>query len=258
MENDEQIRVWNEINAERWIRLRETTVRTLLPFGDAALAALSPKRGESALDVGCGFGETTLALAQRTGSALGIDVCEPFLRIARQEAAFGARYLLADAQTHAFAEKFDLCFSRFGVMFFGNPVAAFRNLRSAMRPSGRLAAAVWGPFRDNEWARVPFSIVRRHFPAPEPGTAPGPFALASSAERVLAEAGFSGISAERLELPFDADAAQLMEQGPAAALLRASAPSADLRARIGAELEEAMAGRKLSATALIVTATAPA
>jgi SAM-dependent methyltransferase len=256
MGNDEQIRVWNEINAERWIRLRKTTVRSLLPFGEAALAALRPEPGESALDVGCGFGDTTLMLAQRTGTALGIDVCEPFLRIAREEAAFGARYLLADAQTHAFAEKFDLCFSRFGVMFFEDPVAAFRNLRSALHPAGRFAAAVWGPFRDNEWARVPFSIARRHLPAQEPGNGPGPFSLGDSVERVLGEAGFSRMAVLRLEIPFDAEAAQLMEQGPAAALLRTAAAPADLRALVAKELEDAMGGRKLSATALVVTATA--
>jgi 2-polyprenyl-3-methyl-5-hydroxy-6-metoxy-1,4-benzoquinol methylase len=114
MANAEQIRVWNEVNAERWIRLRGQLTGELAPFGEAAIAALDARPGETALDVGCGWGETTLALARRTGDALGIDICAPFLEVARREAAFGARYLLADAQVQRFEEKFALCFSRFG------------------------------------------------------------------------------------------------------------------------------------------------
>ncbi|HET9685221.1 MAG TPA: class I SAM-dependent methyltransferase, partial [Gemmatimonadaceae bacterium] len=142
MANEEQIRVWNEVNAPRWQRLRALMTRPLAPWGNAAMDALAPAPGEHALDVGCGQGETTLQLARRTGYALGIDVCEPFIETARAEAAAGARYLLADAQTHRFAEQFDLLYSRFGVMFFEDPAAAFRNLRGALRPGGRMAVAV--------------------------------------------------------------------------------------------------------------------
>src|SRR5207248_9983397 len=121
MANAEQIRIWNEVNAERWLRLREPLTRALVPFGEVAMRALAPRGGESALDVGCGCDDTTVALARITGNALGIDVCEPFLSVAREEAIPGARYLLADGQTHRFVERFDLCFSRFGVMFFEDP-----------------------------------------------------------------------------------------------------------------------------------------
>src|SRR5512140_2488611 len=128
MANAEQIRLWNEVNAPRWQRLRALMTRPLAPWGNAAMDAVSPRPGEHALDVGCGQGETTGQLARRTGYALGIDVCEPFIETARAEATGGARYLLADAQTHRFGEEFDLLSSRFGVMFFEDPLAAFRNL----------------------------------------------------------------------------------------------------------------------------------
>src|SRR5439155_24344980 len=141
----------------------------------AALEALAPQKGESALDVGCGCGETTLQLARRTGDALGIDVSAPFLEIARREATHGARYLLADAQTHEFEEKFALVYSRFGIMFFEDPPAAFRNLRSALRPGGRFAAVAWGPFGENDWARIPLRVVQKHLAAADPASGPGPF-----------------------------------------------------------------------------------
>src|SRR5260370_25838348 len=141
MANQEQIRIWNEVNARRWLKMRERAVRSLVIYGEEALQALAPRRGEKALDVGCGFGETTIALARLTGDALGVDVSEPLLRVAGAEAAHGARYLLADAQTHPFEERFDLCFSRFGIMFFDDIAAAFPKLRAALQPGGRLAGA---------------------------------------------------------------------------------------------------------------------
>src|SRR5438477_5385377 len=136
MANAEQTRLWNETNAQRWLGMRAQLMRELSPYGDAAIAALDPQMGETALDVGCGCGETTLQLARRTGDALGIDICAPFLEIARREAIPGTRYLLADAQTHHFEEKFALLYSRFGIMFFEDPQAALANLRSALRPQG--------------------------------------------------------------------------------------------------------------------------
>ncbi|HEY2031807.1 MAG TPA: class I SAM-dependent methyltransferase [Myxococcales bacterium] len=256
MSNDEQIRLWNEVNSDRWIRLRERMVRPLLPFGEAALAALDPKPGEPALDVGCGMGETTVALARRTGDALGIDISEPFLRIARSEAAHGARYLLADAQTHRFDQRFKLCFSRFGVMFFADPVAAFANLRRAL--DGRFAAVAWGPWQENDWATLPAQVARRYLPVADPAPGPGPFAFGQpgSFERILREAGFRSVDVRRLDLPFPADAPQLLQVGPTAAFLRTANASDELRERIGADLETAMQGRTLAATAWLATAEA--
>src|SRR4051812_9976526 len=208
MANEEQIRLWNLVNAPRWQRLRAPMTRPLVPWGDAAIDALSPRPGEVALDVGCGSGETTIQLARRTGNALGVDVCEPFIETARSEATAGARYLLADAQTHRFGEQFDLLYSRFGVMFFEDPAAAFRNLRSALRPRGRMAVAVWGPWEENEWVTIPLEVLRRQMPVAAPTQGPGPFALADADAfaRLLAESGFDDVSIARVERPFDADA----------------------------------------------------
>jgi ubiquinone/menaquinone biosynthesis C-methylase UbiE len=258
MANEEQIRLWNEVNAQRWIRLRDSSVRPLIRYGEAALAALDPKPGEAALDVGCGFGDTTLALARKTGNALGIDICEPFLDIARKEAIPGARYLLADAQTHRFDERFDLCFSRFGVMFFQDPNAAFSNLHSAMRENGRFAAVAWSSFRENEWTVLPAEIVRRHLPMPDPSLEQGPFGLSEPGkfERILKTAGFGGIAVREIAGTFETSAAQLMEQGPAAAYLRSVEASPELRAEIERDLREAMPARPLGATVLLASAKA--
>jgi SAM-dependent methyltransferase len=255
MANSEQIRLWNEVNAPRWQRLRAQMTRPLQPWGDAALDALSPRRGESALDVGCGFGETTVRLARRTGRALGIDVCEPFVDTARSEAIEGARYLLADAQTHRFGEQFDLLHSRFGVMFFEDPAAAFANLRSALRPGARMAVAVWGPWQQNEWVTIPLEVLRRQMPAPDPARGPGPFALADpdALARLLADAGFERVSVARVERPFEADASQLAQQGPAAAALRTAGAGDEVRARFVEALAQALGGAVLRGVALIAT-----
>jgi SAM-dependent methyltransferase len=258
MANDEQIRLWNQVNAPRWQRLRAATTRSLAPWGEAALDALAPRQGDSALDVGCGFGETTVQLARRTGSALGIDVCEPFVETARAEAIEGARYLLADAQTHRFGEQFDLLHSRFGVMFFDDPAVAFANLRSALRPRARMAVAVWGPWQENEWVTLPLEVLRREMPAPDPSAGPGPFALADSSAlaRLLAAAGFEDVSIARVERPFAADVAHLAEQGPAAAAMRTAGAGEDLRARFVEGLAQALRGTVPRGVALIASATA--
>ncbi len=256
MANDEQIRLWNQVNAARWQRLRAPMTRPLMPWGDAAMDALDPRGGERALDVGCGQGGTTLQLARRTGHALGIDVCEPFIETARAEASDGARYLLADAQTHRFGEQFDLLYSRFGVMFFEDPAAAFRNLRSALRPGARMAVAVWGPWQENEWVTIPLQALRRQMPVPAPSQGPGPFALADSdaLARLLAAAGFDEVSIARVEKPFEADAAQLADQGPAAAALRSAGAGEEVRARFVEAVAEALGGAVPRGVALIATA----
>ncbi|HTO99644.1 MAG TPA: class I SAM-dependent methyltransferase [Myxococcales bacterium] len=258
MANAEQIQLWNEGNAERWLRLREAMTRPLVPFGTAAVEALAPQAGEMALDVGCGFGETTRELARLTGSALGVDVSEPFLRAARANAPPGARFLLADAQTHRFEERFDLCFSRFGVMFFDDPALAFANLRAALEPGARLSIATWGPWQENEWVALALPILRRQIAAPDPPPGPGPFGLSDAAALsfLLSRAGFSRVSVTRLELPYDIDPAHLTQVGPAAAALREAKAGESVRERFAADLAEALGGRSLRAVALITTARA--
>ena len=254
--NDEQIRLWNEQNAPRWLARRAEVTRAITPHGLAGISALAPAAGERALDVGCGCGDTTLDLARRVGpegAVVGIDVCEPFLAAARAEAAGwpNITYVGADAQTHDFAEPFDLCFSRFGVMFFADPPTAFAKLRAGLRAGGRLALVVWGPVEVNEWAWLPLTVVRGHLDAPPPGPGPGPFSLAdrNALGALLRGAGFAEVRTEPVEITYLAGesiaaAAELLLQfGPAAVALRqAGAAGEALRHRLEAKLAERLAG----------------
>jgi SAM-dependent methyltransferase len=271
--NEEQRRIWNQVNAPRFFAIRDALETSLAPFGRAALEALAPAEGDSALDVGCGFGTTSTELASRVGPSgrvFGIDVCEPFLAAARAEAPANVRYLSADAQTHAFDASFDVCFSRFGVMFFDDPPAAFANLRRALRPGGRFAAVVWASPRLNAWVEVPLRVVTAYLPPPPPTSGPGPFSLADPAhfEQLLARAGFSRPRVDALGLPYlagatvEAATALLLQVGPTAAILRdAGDASARLRPKIEADLRAALApysgprGVELPAMALLATAS---
>lgn len=257
MANAEMIGIWNDRNAKRWLQFRGGLTAMVAPFGEAALERLGARAGEKALDVGCGCGETTTALARRTGDALGVDVSQPFLEVARSEAVPGARYLVADAQTQRFDETFDLVYSRFGIMFFDDPAAAFRNLHAALRQGGRFCAAVWGPFDENTWASVPLRIVRRHFPgADRPASGPGPFALSDPDRlaRLLAGAGFTGVSITPLPLERRTEPSLLLQSGPVAGVLRdAGEPGERLRPALEVEVAAALKDG-VHSVALIVSA----
>ena len=162
-------------------------------------------QGESVLDVGCGCGHTALALADQVGprgSVTGIDISRPMLGRARErqqeQQLQNLIFLPADAQTHQFEPaSVDLIFSRFGVMFFEDAAQAFGNLRTALRPGGRLCFLCWQELRKNDWVRVPLQAAAQHVPLPprpEPG-APGPFSLADPARvrDILDAAGFRNV-----------------------------------------------------------------
>lgn len=204
--NAEQIEYWNEQAGPRWVALQEGTDAMLEPLGREALDVAAPAPGESALDVGCGCGQTVLELAERVGASgrvLGLDPSATMLDRARGRAGALAqvRFEVGDAQTHAFGdERFDLVFSRFGVMFFADPVAAFANLRAALADGGRLAFVCWQAPAENGWALLPMQALLEHVPAPpaaEPG-APGPFSFADGdrVAKILREAGFASVRVE--------------------------------------------------------------
>lgn len=213
--NAEQIEYWNATASAKWIDNHAELDARIGPLGRLAIDRAAPQPGERVLDVGCGCGATSLELAERVGRegvVLGVDVSAPMLELAHRraaEAGLGAlRFECADAQTHAFASGgFDAAVSRFGVMFFEDPTAAFANLRRGLRPGGRLAFVCWRPLKQNPWAALPFQAVVGVVgapPPPEPG-APGPFALADS-ERVraiLAGAGFTDVAIEPREAEID-------------------------------------------------------
>jgi SAM-dependent methyltransferase len=202
MVNTTQIEYWNGGAAETWVAQQERLDRQLDPLGRAALRALAPRRGEHVLDVGCGSGQTTLQLADAVGSAgrvVGLDVSLPLLAAARRRSReVHVSFLHADAQKHAFEQPFDAVYSRFGVMFFDDPVAAFANLRRALRPSGRVAFVCWRAEAENPIMTAPMVAAARHLPPlpppPDPG-APGPFAFADGLRlaRILEAAGFGTI-----------------------------------------------------------------
>ncbi len=205
MPNQDQIEYWNRTGGQRWVDHRHQLDRVLAPMTQGLLEASAPLAGEQILDVGCGTGSTTVEVARSVGAdrVVGLDVSEVMLEGARQraeEAGVVPTFLRADAQTASLDEgAFDLVMSRFGVMFFDDPVAAFANLHGALRHPGRLCFLCWQSPGDNPWVTLPFSAAARHveLPSPEPG-APGPFAFADAnrVESILHEAGFRQIRIE--------------------------------------------------------------
>ena len=191
---------WNGENGEKWVANQERLDRMLAAFGDAAIAAAAPRPGEAVLDIGCGAGATSVALAERVGpggSVLGVDISAQLIARA-QEIGGAPEFRLADAATEAFAPgSFDLLFSRFGVMFFDDPVAAFTHMHAALKPGGRLAFVCWRTTEENDWTTVPMNAIRDIVP-PAPPTdpdAPGPVSFADPARvtRILDQAGYSDV-----------------------------------------------------------------
>jgi SAM-dependent methyltransferase len=213
--NAEQASYWGEASGQKWVALQERIDAQISPLGLAAIDVAAPQPGESVLDVGCGCGQTSLQLAERVspgGHVLGLDLSAPMLARAAErakEAGLPASFERGDAQIHPLEPaSFDLAFSRFGVMFFADPVAAFTNLRGALAPGrGRLVFACWQPLADNEWVTVPLRAAAEHITLTPPADplAPGPFSLADAdhIREILAAAGFERIEVESQKRPVD-------------------------------------------------------
>jgi ubiquinone/menaquinone biosynthesis C-methylase UbiE len=211
MANDEQARYWNEQAGPKWVAMQQLLDAQLEGYGAAAARAAAIRPAQRVLDVGCGCGATTLALAEQVGDegfVLGLDISEPMLvrarACAREQEKTNVRFLAADAQSHDFGdERFDAVFSRFGVMFFDEPMTAFANLAQALAPSGRLAFICWQGIDRNPWMRVPTLAAAEHveLQIPTDPLAPGPFAFAD-ADRVrgiLDDAGLIDVQVEAFE-----------------------------------------------------------
>jgi SAM-dependent methyltransferase len=226
--NEDQIKFWNEKGRD-WTELQDRMDANLSGAHAAIMAFAAAQSSEQVLDIGCGTGTTTLALADAVGprgKITGVDVSQPMLDLARRrsEGRANVSFVLADASVHAFRPEFDLLFSRFGVMFFDDPLAAFANLHAGLKPSGRLAFVCWRTPPENLWATAPLTAARPLLPeqpAPDP-LAPGPFAFADPQRirDILAGAGFGGISIEKHDgvMNMGADsaavAAQTLRIGP--------------------------------------------
>lgn len=277
--NEEQSEFWEAL-APDWLASTDHTEMVSESFGTAAMDRLALQAGQRVLDIGCGSGSTTLELARRVGSggaAVGVDIAPAMIAAASQIGATAgitnATFTACDAQVEPLGDApFDAAFSRFGVMFFADPSAAFANIRRALRPNGVFAFACWENIVANEWMFVPGSAVVAVTgtlpPMPGPDE-PGPFAFADPArvDALLADAGFT-----RIEITSQADTVVLPEAeleslvsltrrvGPVREALRTA--DADTAARIEDAVRTALLERledgvvRLSAAAHIVSAHA--
>lgn len=255
--NDRQARYWAE-HGKVWVAVQETIDLQLAPFAEALFDAAAPRAGEIVLDVGCGCGTTTTAVAHAVepgGTVVGVDLSPPMLDRARErldeEGLTNVELVHADAQEHPFpAHRFDLIVSRFGMSFFADPVAAFSHLRAALKPSGRLVFVTWQDPRHNPWALVPVLAVAPLVPLPPTPDVgePGPFSLAEPERTrgLLEKAGWVDIELSPVNVratigntaALDDAVTFLLDLGPAHVAL-ADAPE-EVRAEARAAVREAL------------------
>jgi SAM-dependent methyltransferase len=202
--NTEQAALWNGAGGQGWAAARDVVDQVLRPYEDLLVRAAREKPRTGVLDVGCGTGGVTRAIAAALGDVpcVGVDLSRPQIAVA-QEAA-NVRFFQADAQVHAFEPEFDLVVSRFGVMFFDDPVAAFRNLRSATKPGGELRVVVWRDKEENPFmttAERAVAPLMPDLPAFDPD-APGPYGLASPGRtrEILGESGWTSVDLRPVDL----------------------------------------------------------
>jgi ubiquinone/menaquinone biosynthesis C-methylase UbiE len=282
--NEETQEAWNGVLFDRFVQYPDLIIRGLGAHGAEAIRRNPPRPGDRVLDIGCGFGDSTQHLAELVagprGEALGVDVAERFIEQAREEAALAGiqnvRFEVRDVEMTAFERRFDYAFSRFGTMFFANPVAALRNVRRALLPGGRLNMVVWRRKLDNEWLHRAEQVVEQFVTEPdesdEPTCGPGPFSMADAdtTSHILLNAGFEDIALRRCDLPMlighdlDNAVAFNMALGPAGEVIRLAGDEAErLRPQITAALQEALSeyvtpdGVRATSSTWIIEARAP-
>jgi SAM-dependent methyltransferase len=253
---------WNEVAGPRWVARAAIQEARNLEVAHILQREAAPMPGERVLDIGCGTGATTIPFAAAVaahgttggGTVTGADIAEPMLAQCRQNVAkSGAtniELLLADAQIHPFQPSHDLVISRFGVMFFADPYAAFANLFGGLKKGGRLCMAVWSTLDDNVHWKIPFEIAVKHLGRPAPGdpNAPGPMAFRDPDRfrDILAKAGFADISIEKRQFHITGQTAALEAEhsagaGPAWRLMEEKQAPEDVRHKIVAETASAFA-----------------
>ena len=247
MQNKSQIEFWNGDTGRNWVAYDALMEAMLKPIGETVLDVFQFLPHARALDIGCGCGHPTLSLATRIGpggSVTGVDISAPMLSVARELTATNEHkgasinFLEVDAQVHPFEPgNFEHVFSRFGVMFFDDPVAAFRNIHRALTATGTLAFCCWQSRTVNPFMTVPAQAALELLPAPPemPPRAPGPFAFAEPdyVDSILSQSGFSNIDITSLShdlvfgagLPLSEIVEHLVKIGPIAQMVR-EAPDA--------------------------------
>jgi len=245
--NDAFTAFWNDVLVAKFERFRNIMMTGLSYHSAVPLAKLRLAPGSHALDVGCGWGDTAIELARKVGpggSVIGLDCCDAFLEKGRQDAAAerltNVRFVAADVQSYPFEREFDFCFSRFGMMFFASPVAAMRNVRSALKPGATLMFITWRALADNAFLGMPKTVVSRFLPPPGDDAqtcGPGPFSMANPdvVSAQLKAAGFVDYSFERIDGPvmIGRDVDQAVEfqlaLGPAGEIFREAGALAEAR-----------------------------
>lgn len=212
-EANEFVDFWREILVPKFVKYRHILVGGLSHHSEKVFPSLKVKAGDKAIDVGCGFGDTAMQIAEIVGpegSVLGMDCCEGFLKFGREDVeAAGLKnvdFIEADVQAFPFKPEFDFCFSRFGTQFFENPVAGLRAMRSSLKPGGVMTMIVWRTIDDNPWLGLPKDVVLKFLPPPGDDArscGPGPFSMANQemVTKQLEIAGFADIEFERVDAP---------------------------------------------------------
>ncbi len=256
--NEEQIAYWNEKAGPKWVAMQDRLDAQLQSFGKMVLETIMLKPGDHVLDIGCGCGSTALDAAKQIapgGTVMGADISRPMLERARERAvATGVKnavFTEADAQVFPFDPgQTDAVISRFGVMFFADPVAAFTNIRRALKPGGRMGFICWRPMLENPWVLIPLRAAAKHLemPAPPEPHAPGPFAFddAEWVRSILDAAGYTEVRIDkhdaRLAIGDSTDIEKsvdfAMDVGPVSALLLDKGDG--VRQAVRAEIRDAL------------------
>jgi SAM-dependent methyltransferase len=278
-DNSAQAEYWNSAAGQKWTEHQEHQDHVLRPVSDRLIAAADPKPGDRVIDVGCGCGATAIDFAARVapgGEVLGVDISEPMLARARDRGqSLPIRFERADATVYPFkAKSADLVASRFGVMFFADPVKSFANLRKGLKASGRLAFACWREARENPFFVTPLREALKHAPPlPEMDPeSPGPFALAAEARvrRILTDAGFTDVALTPADLELDIAGGRGLDTAVRAALTLGptsrmlDGQSEAVRVAVTADMRKTLAAHArgssvpLGAAIWIVTAANPA
>ena len=281
MPNAEAIEAWNTVLFDKFVQYRDVVVTNLGIHGARAIDRLAPMPGERIVDLGCGFGDTTVELARRvgpTGFAIGVDAAPRFIEAARDEAASvaNAGFEVADVQARVPGGPYDAAYSRMGMMFFASPVIALRNVRASLRSGGRLCMSVWRAKAANEAMSLAEQAVRDVLGDPDKGDqvtcGPGPFSMASAdvVSDQLTAAGFADIAFMRSDSPMrlgssiDAAIDFALTLGPAGEVVRlAGEVGVTRRAEVEAAIRAVLApfarmgGVFVGSSTWIVTATAP-